>query len=688
MVLAQADLPIYTDHLVNGFQDWSWAPHNFANTAPVHSGSNSISVNATAYQAIWLEHPGFNPGPYSNLVFWANGGAAGGQRLQVRAVVNGNAGATFAAAPLTAGLWRQLSVPLSKLGLAGQTNIEGFWIILGPGASGGFYLDDVVLAAAPAPPLVHVVVHSAPVIRTVDARMFGLNTAVWDSSLDTPESLSLLRDARCSILRFPGGSLSDDYHWASNTTDANKWTWATSFKQFASVATNLGAQTFITVNYGTGSPAEAAAWVRSANVTNHYGFKYWEIGNEVYGLWETDSNSLPHHAFTYAGRAAEYFAQMKAVDPSIKIGVVAVPGATNSVNGYTNHPALNLRTGQTNYGWTPVLLATLRNLGVTPDFLVYHFYPEYTGQESDALVLQASTQWAAAAADLRQQIADYFGPGGANIELVCTENNSQSGAQGRQSTSLVNALYLADSFGSILATEFNAWVWWDLRNGSDATGNMDPTLYGWRTNGDLGMVTGRTNCYPDYYAMKLMGDFAWPGDGVIGASSDYPLLSAYAVLRTNGSMGLLVLNKDVQSSFSAQISLVGFVPASNALLYSYGKPQDDAARTGVGSQDIAMTNTPFASSNIVMTFPPLSLTLLNLAPPPPLLVPSGGINRAGQIPALLQGQPGASYVVEVSTNLSDWLPYTSYAVGSLPLNIFFPVSPGPGSQFWRARWAR
>jgi alpha-L-arabinofuranosidase len=24
-------------------------------------------------------------------------------------------------------------------------------------------------------------------------------------------------------LRFPGGSLADDYHWASNTTDTNTW---------------------------------------------------------------------------------------------------------------------------------------------------------------------------------------------------------------------------------------------------------------------------------------------------------------------------------------------------------------------------------------------------------------------------------------------------------------------------------
>jgi len=42
--IAQTPLQIYTDNLVNGFQDWSWATRNMANTSPVHSGSASISV--------------------------------------------------------------------------------------------------------------------------------------------------------------------------------------------------------------------------------------------------------------------------------------------------------------------------------------------------------------------------------------------------------------------------------------------------------------------------------------------------------------------------------------------------------------------------------------------------------------------------------------------------------------------
>jgi hypothetical protein len=53
-----------------------------------------------------------------------------------------------------------------------------------------------------------------------------------------------------------------------------------------------------------------------------------------------------------------------------------------------------------------------------PDFAVRHHYPQWTGQDSDPLLLQSAVNWARAAADLRRQISDYFGPTGTNLGLV------------------------------------------------------------------------------------------------------------------------------------------------------------------------------------------------------------------------------------------------------------------------------
>ncbi|HWF19159.1 MAG TPA: alpha-L-arabinofuranosidase [Verrucomicrobiae bacterium] len=683
----QANLPIYTDNLVNGFQNWSWAANNLSNTSPVHSGSQSISVSSEAWQALSFYHPDFDTTPYTNLTFWINGGA-GGQIIQVVGELSQVSQAAYVLPALAPNIWQQITIPLSTLGVADKTNFDRFSLQLtASGASNTFYVDEMQLTAKPAPALVHINVSVNQILRTVDARFFGVNTAVWDSELNTPTTVSLLREAGLTTLRFPGGSLSDEYHWGSNTSGTNTWTWGTSFTDFARVATNIGAQVFITVNYGTGTPAEAAAWVKNANITNHYGFKYWEIGNELYGTWETDSNTYPHDAYTYATRAQQYIQQMKAADPTIKIGVVVTPGETSDSNGYTNHPAYNPRTGQTNYGWTAVLFSTLKSLGVTPDFAIHHRYPEYTDSESDPLLLQGTSGWASDAADLRQQITDYFGAGGTNIELLCTENNSNSGNQGKQSVSLVNGLYYADSLAQLMKTEFNSLCWWDLRNGLDNSGNLDPTLYGWRMYGDIGMLNGLgdvlTNRYPHFFTAKLMQYFARAGDTVLGAASDYELLSAYGARHADGSLSLLVINKDSIGTFTGQIVLGGFVPSSSATTHSYGMPQDNAAQTGIGSCDIAQTNFSGAGTNFNYVFKPYSATVLTFAPTAAslTLLPQPS---PGKIAFQLHGQPGVRYVIQSSTNLAVWSSASTNTLAASSLNV--TNARTPSDEFWRVVW--
>jgi len=690
---AQSSLPIYTDRLVNGFDDWSWASHSLANTSPVHSGARSISVTAGVWEAISLQHPDYNSSPYANFTFWANGGASGGQRLQVAANFgDGSSGPVYPLTALPANAWQQFTVPLSAIGAANKSNLSRLNIQLtSSGTSGTFYLDDAQLTARPAPALVNVSVNATQAIRSVDARLFGVNTAIWDgdfgdTSNERLQTTSLLNEMGTTTLRFPGGSLSDEYHWASGTSLTNIWQWNTTFAEFVRVATNIAAQVFITVNYGTGTPAEAAAWVRHSNVTNNYAFKYWEIGNENYGSWETDTNAFPHDPYTYAVRAKDYIQQMKAADATIKIGVVAVVGENSYSNLYSlNHPATNPRTGQTNYGWTPIMLATLTSLGVTPDFVVHHVYPEFTDRESDPLLLQSAVNWALDAADLRQQITDYFGAGGTNIELVTTENNSNSGIQGRQSTSLVNGLYYADSLGQIMKTEFNAFVWWDLRNGTDFNGSFDTTLYGWRNYGDLGMINGLTNRHPPFYAAKLAKSFARAGDTVLNATSDYLLLSAYAVRRAGGAVTVLIINKDTITNLNAKISVNGFTPGATATLRSYGIPQDEAARTNAvfSMQDIATNIFNGAGTNFPYNFAPLSLTLFTLTPNAPSLAVAAS-QSDGQFVFQLQGQPDVRYVIQASTNLAAWVSVATNTLTGSSLNVTNPASAA--AQFWRAVW--
>ncbi len=447
--------------------------------------------------------------------------------------------------------------------------------------------------------------------RQVDARHFGLNTAVWDGSFKQNANIPLLREIGCTALRFPGGSTSDDYHWTINRSGSNTFTWSTSFTDFAAAVTNLGALGIVTVNYGGGTAEEAAAWVRHSNVTNNYRIKYWEIGNECYGTWEHDTNIYPHDAYTYATRAASYFAQMKAVDASIRIGVPIDPSETSYANGYTNHPVVNPRTGTVRTGWTPVMLVTLKNLGVTPDFLVYHRYAQGPGSESDAALLQSNGSWATDASRLRQILNDYLGNASTNVELVCTENNSVYSNPGKQTTSLVNGLFLADSVANALKTEFNGLIWWDLRNGKDSANNNSASLYGWRAYGDYGIVSGFER-YPSSYVFKLLQYFARGGHSLAAASSSDSLLAAYAARRTNGALSILIINKDPATTRTGQFTVQNFTPRGDIVIRSYGIPQDEAARTGEGWPDItgaAMTN---VTTSFTRAFPPYSVSVLTL----------------------------------------------------------------------------
>jgi alpha-L-arabinofuranosidase len=746
---AQAPLAVYADNLVNGFQDWGWAPHVYTNTSPVHSGSRSAAVTiSSGWEGLQVYHPDLDSSLYTDISLWLNGGTNGGQKLQVYGLLhiganpNVGQGQYFSLGTLSTNVWQQFVVPLSTLGVANRTNFTGFVIQdRTGGAQPTFYVDDVQLVAAPAPALVHLSVNATQAVRAADARWSAVNTAIWDDNFDTPATISLLREMGARLLRGPGGSLSDNYHWVTDLTVGTDWPgpWPTSFPKLVHVATNVGAQAVITVNYGTGSTNEAAAWVAYANgaITNTLslgvdqsginwrtvgywaslraaaplgnddgknflrisraaplGFKYWEIGNECYGLWETDSNSVPHDPWTYARRTRDYLNLMKAVDGTIRIGVVVTPGEGSSSNN-ANHYAVNPRTGTTNYGWTPVMLATLKNLGVAPDFAIHHVYPQWTdkwhpaGADSDAFLLQCSAQWALDAADLRQQLTDYLGPAGTNVELVCTENNSDSGAQGKQSTSLVNGVYYADSLGQLMKTEFNALVWWDLRNGTDTEGCFDSTLYGWRTYGDLGMVSGPTNRHPSFYAAKLMQYFAQPGDTILSPSSGYLLLSAYAARRTSGALSLLVLNKDTTANFNAQVALSGFTPDAAAMVRSYGIPQDEATRTNapMAAQDIATNTFAGAGATFSYSFPPLSLTLFTFAPAAPdLEVLPPPAQPGGQFVFQLQGQPGARYYVQNSTNLSAWTTVSTNWLTDSSLNLTNPVPAGEAISFWRAVW--
>jgi len=250
---------------------------------------------------------------------------------------------------------------------------------------------------------------------------------------------------------------------------------------------------------------------------------------------------------------------------------------------------------------------------------VYHRYEQAPGGESDLFLLSSAATWPNDAANLRQMLDDYLGQKSKHVELAVTENNSVFSNPGKQTTSLVNGLFYADAVGNLLKTEFNALLWWNLRNGQESGNNNSPSLYGWRRYGDYGIVdsadpAGPADRYPTFYVNKLLRYFARGGEKVVQASSDYGSLGVYAVRGADRSVRILVINKHPSAALNASISLPALRKGEKARVYSYGIEQDEAAHTGTGNADIQQSTLTLQGSSLTFSPGPYSVHVIQLIP--------------------------------------------------------------------------
>ncbi|MFI7215119.1 cellulose binding domain-containing protein [Micromonospora maritima] len=448
------------------------------------------------------------------------------------------------------------------------------------------------VAGAAADP-VAVTVNARAGLATVPDTALGVNHAIWDSQLGSTETSDLLKAAGVKMLRYPGGSYADIYHWEDHTAPGGYVAPDTDFDTFMAAARRVGAQPMIIANYGTGTPAEAAAWVRYANVTKGYGAKWWTVGNENYGnghygsSWEADDHP-DKSATQYARLVVEYADAMKAVDPSIKVGaVLTMPG--NWPDGIT--------AGADPGPWNQTVLSIA---GPKIDFVDVHWYPGGSAAES----LARTDHLPDAAWLLRQQIARYAGPGADRIGISLTELNVDAGR-----TTAPGALFLADAYSGLLEQGVFTVQWWNVHNGigtvSEVAGQTDYGDFGLLSSG--GCTADGEVCEPPfntpfapYHALSMMNLFARPGDQFVRAGTDQPLVTAHAVRRPDGSLAVLLVNKDPDTAYPVAVDYAGFTPA------------DEAPTVHTLTNGATGVSTGRSGSAGARTLPPYSLTTLVL----------------------------------------------------------------------------
>jgi len=250
----QSNEVIYADALQNGWQNYGWATLNYSCTSPVHSGSDSISVTiAGGYQAIYIAHAAFDSTPFTNLTFWVNGGATGGQsQMYLQGLLNGNAQTGVLLPTFPANSWLQVTVSLSALGVADQSTFSGFWIQDESGnPQATFYLDDISLIAGSG---IVTPTTNPPVFITVDAlkNRRAISPLIYGMAFAASNQLS---DLNCPINR-SGGNSETRYNWEINAHNlAHDWY----FESYPDASATAGATADSFV--ADGRPAGAASMI-------------------------------------------------------------------------------------------------------------------------------------------------------------------------------------------------------------------------------------------------------------------------------------------------------------------------------------------------------------------------------------------------------------------------------------------
>lgn len=445
-------------------------------------------------------------------------------------------------------------------------------------------------------------------------------------------AMKLVRALAPTVIRYPGGSQGDTYHWRAGVgTAAERQSNELFFQrgkqqrvlfgtaEFLELCRATGAEPLLTVNATTGTAAEAAEWVdyvnrkgvRSVDGSRLPSVKYWELDNEPY----LKNDSHPEYAISaaqFAVRANEFLRAMRKADPSIVIGI---PMRSDTVG------ALRLPQQVDNYAST-----VLSQVTEPFDFVALHntYFPfiwnpaeRRTEDEVFRATMSASRAVAADFETTRQLLRKY--KPGKPIKIAVTEFNALFAfGGGRESyiATLGGALYVADL----------------LRLFAESDDVMLANFWSLSDNWYFGAVTRQLPASreaqprPAYHVLTAFRDvlhgrivpvktsaptFDSPAVGLIPAYRGTPLLASLATAEGD-RVRVLLINKDRSRPASVSVkSQRGMLstPVVNVLSDSflYNSTQARSALAWRRRNPSTPASASTTASDDVITVPPHSL---------------------------------------------------------------------------------
>lgn len=489
----------------------------------------------------------------------------------------------------------------------------------------------------PARAQVTVNIDAANVLSVMPDVGIGLHTSVYANNFTQPTLPTEIALGGIQLLRYPGGSYSDLYHWTSHVATGG---YAATGSHFGNFVTRLmegsGAQGMVTINYGSshqytmgGQPKEAAAWVAYANgdaslfgspedivigvddegndwrtvgywarlrgltaaenTDNQYdflainrddplGIKYWEIGNEINGNgYYSDINGNFNWEVDLHGGAA----------PDGNNPLLSPTAYGNKFNQFAAamkavDPTIKIGAVLVGPGGVGDMPGTpsrdwdrnvLLTAGANMDFGVLHYYVN-NGSSTNA-VLNATDDLPAFFDTVRNRINTYVGPGAADeIELHMNE----FGYFGTVASPEIDGVFAANTYATSLANGITSVHWLELSKDS-YLGDAAPSRGG------------------AYHGIQVFSNIAEAGSQFVQATSSSGSIEVHSTVLTDGNLGILIanLNQSGTSTVNVNVSNIDLAGSGIQWLYGVNQPFPLDTRFNVESGNNFSVDVPFRS---------------------------------------------------------------------------------------------
>jgi hypothetical protein len=384
-----------------------------------------------------------------------------------------------------------------------------------------------------------------------------------------------------------GGYQTSDFTGSDSRRDALPW------RVYAPEARAVHANVMVTINYGTGTPALAGAWLGSIRA-HHDPVSEVEIGNEPYGCsspdkeiteWPVDDRSyepndpyncpytqagsgsagIRWYAWSFIAHAPAFIRAVRRADPSVK---VMLP--------YAISPPRN-----SGYLWDALVMRNVRDYqGIN-----VLWYPSLTGWNPPAqTALSWLTQIPARAASVRADLRNYapkaFWVIGEDnianhpIQLTCTPTA---------------AVFAAASALAWLAQGARNVNWWGQSFGNNA--------YGRCGNRDFGMFDRTGYPEPPYWGFLLASSLAQPHASLSIINTGNSHVLAYHSTLVNGRQAEAFVNIDAGRSEWVRGQAIG---GGRLTRLQYGSSRARIVQTRVPSSAVTGITLPRDSVTVFM----------------------------------------------------------------------------------------